>query len=199
MEFGNKVILFLLAAILFIGIGLGLGLGLGLSRRAPNDLAGVPEPTEGPEEPVQEALQRIDCYPDPGATEETCEARGCRWSFTDVEGAPWCYYPKQVDVPGYTMVSAVVRNSLGFEAVLQRRATPVRYGRPVVRLLFKVELQTDKRVRFKLTDMDNERYEVPVIDFEGPDQPADDLDYEFIYAPDPFSFKIRRKSNGAIM
>ncbi|XP_063967413.1 sucrase-isomaltase, intestinal-like [Lytechinus pictus] len=196
MEFGNKVIVLLVVAIVVTGIGLGVG----LTRKKPTiTVEPEPTPTEGPREPVQEALQRIDCYPDPGATEQSCEERGCRWSSSDVDGAPWCYYPKQVDVPGYTMVSASVKNALGFEAILQRRDTPVRYDRPVQRLLFQVEIHSETRVRFKLIDMDNERYEVPVVDFSPPSHPAHDLDYEFTYEPDPFGFRIKRKSNGAII
>nr|XP_054770877.1 sucrase-isomaltase, intestinal-like [Lytechinus pictus] len=150
MEFGNKVIVLLVVAIVVTGIGLGVG----LTRKKPTiTVEPEPTPTEGPKEPVQEALQRIDCYPDPGATEQSCEERGCRWSSSDVDGAPWCYYPKQVDVPGYTMVSASVKNALGFEAILQRRDTPVRYDRPVQRLLFQVEIHSETRVPLQGTSI----------------------------------------------
>uniref|UniRef100_A0A8C5X2G5 P-type domain-containing protein n=1 Tax=Malurus cyaneus samueli TaxID=2593467 RepID=A0A8C5X2G5_9PASS len=41
--------------------------------------------------PVQ---KRIDCHPQPDASQEACEARGCIWCGTDVPNAPWCFFPE---------------------------------------------------------------------------------------------------------
>uniref|UniRef100_A0A8C3QIF6 alpha-glucosidase n=1 Tax=Cyanoderma ruficeps TaxID=181631 RepID=A0A8C3QIF6_9PASS len=38
--------------------------------------------------------KRIDCHPQPGASQEACEARGCTWCSTDVPNAPWCFFPE---------------------------------------------------------------------------------------------------------
>lgn len=49
--------------------------------------------------PVQ---KRIDCHPQPGASQEACEARGCTWCATDVTNAPWCFFSE--DSPyGYSL------------------------------------------------------------------------------------------------
>uniref|UniRef100_A0A8B9C9Z8 P-type domain-containing protein n=1 Tax=Anser brachyrhynchus TaxID=132585 RepID=A0A8B9C9Z8_9AVES len=46
--------------------------------------------------------RRVDCHPQPGATQENCEARGCTWCTTDVPNAPWCFFPE--DSPyGYSL------------------------------------------------------------------------------------------------
>lgn len=44
----------------------------------------------------------MDCHPQPGASQERCEARGCIWCTTDVPNAPWCFFPE--DSPyGYSL------------------------------------------------------------------------------------------------
>uniref|UniRef100_A0A8D2QC49 P-type domain-containing protein n=1 Tax=Zonotrichia albicollis TaxID=44394 RepID=A0A8D2QC49_ZONAL len=40
------------------------------------------------------AQKRIDCHPQPGASREACEARGCTWCAPDVPNAPWCFFPE---------------------------------------------------------------------------------------------------------
>uniref|UniRef100_A0A493SZN8 P-type domain-containing protein n=1 Tax=Anas platyrhynchos platyrhynchos TaxID=8840 RepID=A0A493SZN8_ANAPP len=46
--------------------------------------------------------RRVDCHPQPGASQERCEARGCTWCTTDVPNAPWCFFPE--DSPyGYSL------------------------------------------------------------------------------------------------
>uniref|UniRef100_A0A8C7A103 alpha-glucosidase n=1 Tax=Nothoprocta perdicaria TaxID=30464 RepID=A0A8C7A103_NOTPE len=45
---------------------------------------------------------RVDCHPQPGASQERCEARGCVWCSTEVPNAPWCFFPE--DSPyGYSL------------------------------------------------------------------------------------------------
>ena len=34
---------------------------------------------------------RRDCYPWPGATQETCESRGCVWCPLENSDFPWCF------------------------------------------------------------------------------------------------------------
>ncbi len=46
---------------------------------------------------------RIDCYPEPLATQEKCESRGCLWTPAHVDNdptVPWCYMPAGT---GYTL------------------------------------------------------------------------------------------------
>ncbi|KAK6009300.1 trefoil domain protein, partial [Ostertagia ostertagi] len=49
----------------------------------------------------------VDCYPEPGATEPSCQARGCIWQQAPPdapEGTPWCFYPT---ASGFLMMSKV--------------------------------------------------------------------------------------------
>ena len=47
--------------------------------------------------PVDQLIYRLDCYPEPGASESLCIARGCKWDPCDVGtlSAPKCFYPDQ--------------------------------------------------------------------------------------------------------
>ncbi|RCN51725.1 trefoil domain protein [Ancylostoma caninum] len=41
---------------------------------------------------------RVDCFPEPGASQDACQTRGCIWEQApqgSPEGAPWCFYPKE--------------------------------------------------------------------------------------------------------
>jgi len=38
---------------------------------------------------------RFDCFPEKGATEETCKARGCCWGPLEPRSeVPWCFFAK---------------------------------------------------------------------------------------------------------
>lgn len=58
--------------------------------------------------------KRIDCHPQPGASQEVCEARGCSWCPTDVPNAPWCFFPK--DTPyGYSLGGNTEKTATGWK------------------------------------------------------------------------------------
>ncbi|VDL71286.1 unnamed protein product [Nippostrongylus brasiliensis] len=45
-----------------------------------------------------DARSLVDCFPEPGASETLCNARGCIWQQQDASapvGVPWCYYPRE--------------------------------------------------------------------------------------------------------
>nr|XP_006821912.1 PREDICTED: sucrase-isomaltase, intestinal-like [Saccoglossus kowalevskii] len=44
----------------------------------------------------QHPKDRVDCHPDSGSTQPSCESRGCLWCETAYEGAPWCFYSEGV-------------------------------------------------------------------------------------------------------
>lgn len=57
--------------------------------------------------------KRIDCHPQPGASQEACEARGCTWCSSDVPNAPWCFFPE--DSPyGYARSGNVEKTDKGW-------------------------------------------------------------------------------------
>ena len=38
---------------------------------------------------------RVDCHPDKGANQTSCESRGCVYDIDEPSGGtPWCYYPE---------------------------------------------------------------------------------------------------------
>ena len=49
---------------------------------------------------------RVDCHPEPGATQERCIARGCCWH---PEGANWCFHPNE---KGNFIAIVIVRASI---------------------------------------------------------------------------------------
>ncbi|EPQ17307.1 Sucrase-isomaltase, intestinal [Myotis brandtii] len=60
--------------------------------------------------PIQ---NRVDCHPQPGASREVCEAKGCVWCSTTVANVPWCFYP--ADGPhGYTMKDVPQKTAQGW-------------------------------------------------------------------------------------
>ena len=46
---------------------------------------------------------RVDCLPESGLGLDECLQRGCVWSESSVEGAPWCFYPEEY--PTYQVVN----------------------------------------------------------------------------------------------
>ncbi|VDK42530.1 unnamed protein product [Anisakis simplex] len=53
-----------------------------------------------PNIPVITDYNRIDCYPEPGASVERCKDRGCEWVESSIVGAPYCFYNRTT---GYVM------------------------------------------------------------------------------------------------
>ncbi|XP_022091492.1 integumentary mucin C.1-like [Acanthaster planci] len=63
---------------------------------------GVPwcsHPTLDPVDPIDGMCpsdipdaNRRDCYPDVGASKDSCEARSCIWCESSVSGTPWCFF-----------------------------------------------------------------------------------------------------------
>lgn len=66
--------------------------------------------------PIQ---KRIDCHPQPDATQEICEAKGCFWCYTTIANVPWCFYP--ADGPyGYIMKGSPQKTALGWRYIFSR-------------------------------------------------------------------------------
>uniref|UniRef100_A0A8C5BYG5 alpha-glucosidase n=1 Tax=Gadus morhua TaxID=8049 RepID=A0A8C5BYG5_GADMO len=54
--------------------------------------------------------ERVDCFPDTGASKDKCAARGCCWSPVDQANVPWCYFSTS---HGYTVMSVENPNPYG--------------------------------------------------------------------------------------
>ncbi|CAH3034609.1 unnamed protein product [Porites lobata] len=140
---------------------------------------------------------KIDCYPEKG-NQTVCESRGCTWENSDAEGVPSCFFPESYS-GGYKIEGEVINTNLGYQAALKRRsAVTTIYGQDINDVILDVEFQTNDRVRFKLYDSREKRYEVPVP-MPSATSKASNPKYKVEFKPDPFSLKIVRKENGAIL
>lgn len=101
--------------------------------------------------------ERVDCFPEAGASKSGCEQRGCCWSPLDEKNAPWCYFPKN---RGYTSDS-LQKTTYAMETTLKRIPSPSLFGADIEELTFFAEMQTDNRLRFKISDVPDKRFKVP--------------------------------------
>uniref|UniRef100_A0A3P9BW15 P-type domain-containing protein n=1 Tax=Maylandia zebra TaxID=106582 RepID=A0A3P9BW15_9CICH len=102
--------------------------------------------------------ERVDCFPDSGASQEICQERGCCWSPRDESNVPWCFFPTNY---GYTVESQETPNSYAIKAKLTRMESPPLFGQHIKELAIDAEMQTKNRLRFKIYDPNNKRFEVP--------------------------------------
>ncbi|KAF3827276.1 hypothetical protein GH733_002762, partial [Mirounga leonina] len=136
--------------------------------------------------------ERINCIPEQFPTQAACAMRGCCWKPWNHSLIPWCFF---VDNHGYN-VDKLTATSTGREATLNRISSPTLFGNDIPRVLFTTQNQTPNRFRFKITDPNNRRYEVPhqfVGEFTG--TAATDTLYDVQVIENPFSIKVIRKSN----
>ncbi|XP_064234957.1 sucrase-isomaltase, intestinal isoform X2 [Aotus nancymaae] len=137
--------------------------------------------------------ERINCIPEQFPTEETCKQRGCCWRPWNDSVIPWCFF---VDNHGYNS-EGIAPTDLGLQATLKRIPSPTLFGNDIGSVHFTTQNQTSNRFRFKITDPNNKRYEVPhqyVTEFTGP--AVSDTLYDVSVTENPFSIKVIRKSNG---
>ncbi|KAM5303222.1 putative maltase-glucoamylase 2 [Glossophaga mutica] len=160
----------------------------------PSDTSFIPQCPEIPES------ERIDCAPGQTATEEDCRWRyKCCWKPTADPNVPRCFFPRNW---GYEVSSGSKgRQSTGFTARLQRSPSPSLFGNDVTDALFTAEYQTSHRLRFKITDPNNVRYEVPHENIKPFNDTvgAANLSYHIEVTDKPFSIKIIRTSNNKVL
>uniref|UniRef100_H0V6I4 Sucrase-isomaltase, intestinal n=1 Tax=Cavia porcellus TaxID=10141 RepID=H0V6I4_CAVPO len=136
--------------------------------------------------------ERINCIPDQFPTQATCAQRGCCWKPWNDSVVPWCFF---VDNHGYRVDKRTTTNT-GLEVNLNRISSPTLFGNDINNVLLTTENQTPNRFRFKITDPNKKRYEVPhqfVQAFTG--SAASETLYDVQVTENPFSIKVIRKSN----
>ncbi|XP_015233743.1 PREDICTED: sucrase-isomaltase, intestinal [Cyprinodon variegatus] len=101
--------------------------------------------------------ERVDCYPDAGASKSGCEQRGCCWSPLDQRSVPWCFFPTN---HGYK-VESVHNSDYVIHAEMTRMKSPSMFGGDIQQLTLHAEMQTSNRLHFKIFDSNNKRFEVP--------------------------------------
>lgn len=148
---------------------------------------------------------RFDCYPELGASQQKCEARGCCWApaksrrenALDPAGVkldvPYCYYP--LDYPGYANGVPTPTN-YGFTANLTR-TTKSYYPNDILNLKMDVYYETDSRLRVKIYDADIARYEVPIQTPPFTSKARDPM-YD-IQLASPSGFTVTRKASKEVI
>lgn len=135
---------------------------------------------------------RIDCHPEPNATPSRCIARGCFWCEGKSLSAPACFTPKQ---HGYRIIGQPIETPKGLTVQLQRINRPTWFSKPVDNLQMNFEFQENDRLRIKIFDPNNNRFEVP-LNIESSTKAPNPL-YEVLFSTDNvFSFKVIRKQTG---
>ena len=149
-----------------------------------------------PNEPNNLVNERINCIPEQFPTQAICAMRGCCWKPWNDSVIPWCFF---ADNHGYTAEKITTTNT-GLEAKLNRIPSPTLFGNDINSVLLTTQSQTSNRFRFKITDPNNKRYEVPhqyVKEFTG--TAASSTLYDVQVTENPFSIKVIRKSNQRIL
>ncbi|XP_041364391.1 lysosomal alpha-glucosidase-like [Gigantopelta aegis] len=96
---------------------------------------------------VGSEANRYDCWPQfKGASQESCQARGCCWSPTPSQGVPYCYYPS--NYVGYKATN-IDRTPNGLTADVTR-TTKSAYPDDVMLLKLSVTFETKERLRIKV-------------------------------------------------
>ncbi|CAI5447193.1 unnamed protein product [Caenorhabditis angaria] len=137
-----------------------------------------------------DVTRRVDCYPEPGATEAACVARGCIYENEANQpsapvGTPWCYYPT---TSGFTKKSENGQN------IVLEATTKNPYGDNISPLNVKYR---SNGATLLVTIGNDDRY-VPPIDIpQAPSTSTETLKFEsgIIGFSGIFSFKVSR-TNG---
>uniref|UniRef100_A0A673G2Q8 P-type domain-containing protein n=1 Tax=Sinocyclocheilus rhinocerous TaxID=307959 RepID=A0A673G2Q8_9TELE len=146
-----------------------------------------------PECPNISEGERVDCFPDAGASQQKCLERACCWRPLNETNVPWCFFSKN---HGYSMVSESKPDSTHIEAKLTRMDAPSLFGADIKELTFYAEMQTENRLRFKITDANQARFEVPHEHVQSlSDTPNGPLKYRLELIQKPFGLKVWRTTS----
>ncbi|KAM9358900.1 sucrase-isomaltase, intestinal [Symphorus nematophorus] len=157
------------------------------------------EPTEVfvPQCPNIPLAERVDCFPDAGASLQRCEERGCCWSPRDERNVPWCFFPTN---HGYAVESTEQPNPYEMKATLKRMASPSLFGADIHELSFHAEMQTNNRLRFKISDAHKQRFEVPHEHISSLNSdPSSPIGNTLEVTNKPFGLTVRRKENKKVL
>uniref|UniRef100_A0AAQ5ZHE7 alpha-glucosidase n=1 Tax=Amphiprion ocellaris TaxID=80972 RepID=A0AAQ5ZHE7_AMPOC len=155
------------------------------------------EETFVPQCPNIPVAERVDCYPDAGASKEGCVQRGCCWSPLNERNAPWCFFPTN---HGYTVVSEGSSNPYELTARLKRMDSPSLFGGDIQELVFQAEMQTSNRLHFKIYDANNKRFEVPHEHVRTvSSNPSTPLHKALRITREPFGLTVRRSDDEKVL
>lgn len=153
-------------------------------------------------------IDRFDCYPEKESTKEKCLARNCCWRLpiepvnsterqsTDrgLFGVPFCYYPS--DFPTYRVISSEATDIGQRIQILKSQTTYM--PNDILNLTVDIIYETQQRLRIRIYDPANKRYEVP-LQVPSVEKKANVTDYDVKVNQNPFSILITRKSSGVTL
>uniref|UniRef100_A0A3B5KRK7 P-type domain-containing protein n=1 Tax=Xiphophorus couchianus TaxID=32473 RepID=A0A3B5KRK7_9TELE len=148
-----------------------------------------------PECPNIPMAERVDCYPDAGASK--VRQRGCCWNPLDERNVPWCFFPTN---HGYIMHSFQTPQPTVFFAEMKRMDSPSLFGGDIQDLTLHAEMQTNNRLHFKIYDSKSQRFEVPhehipTVTNSASSPISDTLEIR----NNPFGLIVRRKENKKVL
>eukprot|EP00003_Mantamonas_plastica_P022653 TRINITY_DN3894_c0_g1_i1.p1 TRINITY_DN3894_c0_g1~~TRINITY_DN3894_c0_g1_i1.p1 ORF type:complete len:275 (+),score=64.63 TRINITY_DN3894_c0_g1_i1:1-825(+) len=142
---------------------------------------------------------RVDCG-FAGVTQQACEAKGCCWN--PYEHIAWCFHPSPMTT---YIVQSVSQEAYGLSFTLAVNGSgPQLFGADVATVGVRVSYETGSRLRIKITDPNNKRWEVPTQfspDTPLPSSQPSSMDYQFAHAQqgEAFWFTVTRASTGEIL
>ncbi|KAM8854558.1 sucrase-isomaltase, intestinal [Synchiropus picturatus] len=135
--------------------------------------------------------ERVDCFPDAGASKAKCEQRGCCWRPLDDRRVPWCYFSSN---HGYVAQSVDRSDPNVVKARLVRMASPSLFSKDAKELAFQADMQTENRLRFKIYDPHAARFEVPHEHVRKlASTPSSPIGDTLVVTKEPFGLTVYRK------
>jgi hypothetical protein len=144
--------------------------------------------------------ERFDCYPEDLATKEKCLKRGCCWLENDKLSldAPLCYFPS--NFPSYKVIET--KNKInGYSYEINKNIKTFRENE-ILNLTVDLFYETSERLRIRIFDPNNQRFEVPLdVDQNKSKFKNDGImnDYYVSIVDEPFAIKVYRKSTQTLM
>lgn len=133
---------------------------------------------------------------------QDCTNLSCCWNVNDPSG-PYCYH--KIYHPLQYYVNSKVATNTGYQLILEVRDTlRIKYGSAVSPLRVDTIFETANRIRIKIYDEHNHRWEIPDDVVPAPPQPSqkpDMMEYQFVSADvdNIFWFAIVRTKTGNVI
>lgn len=141
---------------------------------------------------------KFDCFPENNANELECSKRGCCWSTSDTEFVPYCYYPSNFALYSFVNISKLNDNYHNGVVAYLKLTRESSYPEDIQLLKLVAHFETRSRLRVKIVDATNDRYEVSVLETKmTEDLPKNHNrnDYEFLINSKTPGFRVVRRSS----
>lgn len=143
-------------------------------------------------------VERMDCYPENGASESGCGNRGCCWApptGLTALNVPYCFYPR--GYCGYNLLN-ITKTAYGLDAYLNRTFRSA-YPRDVRVVKMVVKFEQENRLHIKISDAEKTRWEPPYPEVPMVDKMCASTAYSFVIDHTKVGFRVVRKSDYSVM